>query len=189
MAAEVAWLERAVVEAAEADAEAGVDDSDSSDDGVFVKHLRGRGGATPVAAEPAATTEADFHELLGATVLLVGLVSKPELNGATGRVMSWHASTGRAGVRVGDKMLALKPTNLLAVPPSPPASPPAARASPARPASAAEKAPFLPAFRTRFTTDTEPGTGKPQSAQPLTSGPNPCCFAVAWPKQRLDYPL
>eukprot|EP00962_Isochrysis_galbana_P043320 scaffold16459_cov111-Isochrysis_galbana.AAC.1 len=197
-----AWLERAVVEAATADVKAGVDDSDSSDDGVFVKNLRGRGGAAPDAAEPAAATaagfevatEADFHELLGATVSLVGLVSEPELNGATGRVMSWHASTGRAGVRVGDRMLALKPTNLLAVPPSPPASPPDARASPTRSAPTAEKAPPLTAFRTRFTTDTEPGAGKPFLKAPSSRAPGrnsyscPPAPAATWPKQRPVHP-
>jgi hypothetical protein len=167
-----AWLEHAEVEAATADVKAGVDDSDSSDDGVFVKNVRGRGGAAPAAAEEPvaaagfeAATDADFHELLGATVLLVGLVSKPKLNGAIGRVMSWHASTGRVGVRVGDRMLALKPDNLSAVTPSPPASLPAEEAWSA---STVEKTPSLPAYRTRFTTDTELGAGTPRCPEPLS---------------------
>ena len=100
------WIERAETEAAIADAVEGVDDSDSSDDGLFCKNIRGRTAVAAAAvAEKApssaavddvpaaspgleAATEADFHELLGATVVVHGLVAKPELNGEHWRCSS-----------------------------------------------------------------------------------------------------
>jgi hypothetical protein len=60
--------------------------------------------------------EREFHDLMGKYVRLHSL-QRAELNGREGRVFSWHAQTGRAGVRlVGEeKMLALKPDNLFEI--------------------------------------------------------------------------
>ena len=50
---------------------------------------------------------------VGATVLILGLQSKPELNGALGTVLGPPvASTGRIPVEVGEEKLLLKPDNL-----------------------------------------------------------------------------
>lgn len=58
--------------------------------------------------------ESDFHQLLGKSVRLHGLGKRPELNGCIGRVFSWHAETGRAGVKLSGEaeMLAIKTSNL-----------------------------------------------------------------------------
>ena len=61
----------------------------------------------------------EFSSLLGARVRLQNLTARPELNGCVGRVMSWHAHKGRAGVKLtSDRVehtLALKPENLLLI--------------------------------------------------------------------------
>lgn len=73
-----AWLEQAEAKALQADADI---ESDSSEDGVFVKRIA-EADATGDPVDPYTATAADFHELLGATVVLHGLKAKPELNGA-----------------------------------------------------------------------------------------------------------
>jgi len=61
-------------------------------------------GAMPLAAE----------SLLGAQVILNGLVSKPELNGMIGECLKFDANTGRVGVRLSNgQILAIRPGNLL----------------------------------------------------------------------------
>ena len=62
------------------------------------------GGVNPVETPP-----------IGARVELRGLQSKPELNGRCGTVVSWDADKGRAGVKIGNRTLSLKPTNLTTV--------------------------------------------------------------------------
>ena len=62
------------------------------------------GGVNPVETPP-----------IGARVELRGLQSKPELNGRCGTVLSWDADKGRAGVKIGNRTLSLKPTNLTTV--------------------------------------------------------------------------
>ena len=50
---------------------------------------------------------------VGARVTLRGLVSRPELNGAAGRVLKLDKKTGRYGVRLADGgLMAVKPSNL-----------------------------------------------------------------------------
>ena len=69
--------------------------------------------------EPASTDGAAMDDeqppLIGTRVELRGLVSKPELNGRCGTVVSWDADKGRAGVKVGNRQLLLKPTNLITI--------------------------------------------------------------------------
>ena len=64
-----------------------------------------------------AATDDDFHRLLGARVALHGL-SRTELNGQVGKVLSWHESNGRAGVLVDGRtdILAIRPANLRTIP-------------------------------------------------------------------------
>ena len=71
----------------------------------------GTAGAAGVTA-----TDADFHPLLGVEVELCDL-SNAAYNGLKGKVMSWHADKGRAGVHVTSlgKVLAVKPQNMMAV--------------------------------------------------------------------------
>ena len=52
---------------------------------------------------------------IGTRVEVRGLVSKPELNGRCGAVVSWDAAKGRAGVKLGSRLLSLKPSNLITV--------------------------------------------------------------------------
>ena len=87
------------------------------------------------------TGESDFNSLLGKRVRLVGLKARPELNGRTGRVYSWHEDKGRAGVVLDDDddegTLALRPANLEEVhravePAAPSAAEPAAPPAAAR---------------------------------------------------------
>ena len=62
------------------------------------------------AAEPAAV---DPIALVGATVVVVGLVSRPDLNGQSGVVVSYVAEKGRYAVAVGGgEMMRLKPDNM-----------------------------------------------------------------------------
>ena len=57
----------------------------------------------------------DGEGLLGRRVLIHGLVSKPELNGESGRVMSIDATSGRCAVRLEGKQgerISIRPANL-----------------------------------------------------------------------------
>ena len=56
----------------------------------------------------------EFSDLLGERIVVHSLTGRPELNGRTGRVMSWHEAHGRAGVRLDGekKLIAIRPTNL-----------------------------------------------------------------------------
>ena len=71
--------------------------------------------------DPLQAHDSDFNDLLGAHVKIVGLKSKPELNGVVGRCMSWDENLGRAGVKLPgrEQMLSVKASNLekLAAPP------------------------------------------------------------------------
>ena len=71
-------------------------------------------GVWDMKAAPREAQESDFHHLLGAHVKVLALKSRPELNGAVGRCMSWDAQTERAGVKLVQhaKMLSIKPANL-----------------------------------------------------------------------------
>ena len=66
-------------------------------------------GLTMPEAEPD-----EFNDLLGARVIVHGLTGRPDLNGCSGRVMSWHQVHGRAGVRLDGetKSIAIRPANL-----------------------------------------------------------------------------
>ena len=66
-------------------------------------------GLTMPEAEPD-----EFNDLLGARVIVQGLTGRPDLNGCSGRVMSWHQMHGRAGVRLDGetKSIAIRPANL-----------------------------------------------------------------------------
>ena len=50
-------------------------------------------GVWDMKAAPREAQESDFHHLLGAHVKVLALKSRPELNGAVGRCMSWDAQT------------------------------------------------------------------------------------------------
>ena len=80
---------------------------------------------------------ATLDALRGRVVTVAGLKARPELNGRTGRVYSWHEDKGRAGVVLDDDddegTLALRPANLeevhrAAEPAAPSAAEPAAPA-------------------------------------------------------------
>ena len=70
-------------------------------------------------SEGADAGDAEFHDMLGAWVRLHGL-SRTELNGLVGRVLSWHPTKGRAGVKVHGRegALAVRPANLERVTPA-----------------------------------------------------------------------
>ena len=59
-------------------------------------------------------TLAEFREALqpGMPVHIYGLMSKPELDGVTGWLRTWHADRGRWAVEVGGENLLLKRGNL-----------------------------------------------------------------------------
>ena len=74
-----------------------------------------------VAWSDGTSEDRDFSSLLGKVVKLDGLKGRPELNGCIGRVWSWNAHTGRAGVRLEGEQeprvgtLAVRPINLIEV--------------------------------------------------------------------------
>ena len=55
------------------------------------------------------------HLPIGTRVELCGLLTKPELNGRCGTVVSWDATKGRVGVELGSRQLSLKPSNLIVI--------------------------------------------------------------------------
>jgi tetratricopeptide (TPR) repeat protein len=63
-----------------------------------------------------ASTRRDVAPLLYQRVRIDGIVARPELNGAFGKVISWSDDRGRYGVRLeqGGEQVALKPANLTA---------------------------------------------------------------------------
>lgn len=70
--------------------------------------LPGRSTATP---SPASATGPEA--LVGARVVLSGLVGRAELNGRAGRAVGWDAARGRLAVAVdGGEQLAVKPSNV-----------------------------------------------------------------------------
>lgn len=63
--------------------------------------------------------EEDEHSLVGKSVEVQGVQSKPELNGQRGVVESFNDDTGRYVVKLKDTSIALKPTNMKKVEPIP----------------------------------------------------------------------
>jgi hypothetical protein len=52
------------------------------------------------------------HKLPGTKVTVFGLLTKPDLNGETGEVLSWDAEVGRYAVQFAKKAFKLKPANI-----------------------------------------------------------------------------
>ena len=78
--------------------------------------------AEKAAAEKAAVevAAADAGVPMGGSFVIVGLVSKTERNGQTGKVVGFRVDTGRASVEMdgSDDILSLKPANLQSLPPA-----------------------------------------------------------------------
>ena len=111
----IAWKRRRTgsTEAARADGAMAVEARQETD---------GAACETPPPAEAASSTvNADPKLATGTAVALVGLQSKPELNGQRGRIAGFDSAKGRYSVRLTDqsKTLQVKPANIEAIPASP----------------------------------------------------------------------
>jgi hypothetical protein len=124
-AAEQAVAEAAVAEAAatKAAAEKAAAEKAAADNVAAEKAAAEKAAAVKAAAEKAAATKAAavkaaYSNLLGSMldigrrVAVIGLDSRSDLNGSVGKIVCWHAASGRWGIQLDSSALRVRPVNL-----------------------------------------------------------------------------
>ena len=88
---------------------------------VYVRRGDGAACRPPMPPPPPPATAATPANLVGRFVMLHSL-SRADLNGKVGSCCSWDEAKGRAGIKLGSRMIAVRPTNLAIVPGEPTAA-------------------------------------------------------------------